>query len=249
MGGVLEQLQILYQDRHLVAVNKPAGMLLHRSAIDRRANRFLIQCLRDQIGQRVYPVHRLDKPTAGVVVLGLDPEAARRLGQAFTSAQVAKTYLAVVRGFTDQQGRIDYPLAEQHDPMTDRRARRDKPPQPAITDYRRLATVELAYPVSRYPTARCSLLEVFPRTGRKHQIRRHMKHIFHPVIGDTTHGDGRHNRLFRDRLGCRRLLLAAVALELRHPFGGAPLTLQATLDEDFQRVLAALGWKYPLSGD
>jgi len=221
---------------------------LHRSAIDRRETRFLVQCLRDQIGRRVYPVHRLDKPTAGVVVFGLEPEAARRLNQAFTAGEVTKTYLAVVRGFTDPQGRIDYPLAEQQDPMTDRRARQDKPAQPAVSDYRRLARVELPYPVGRYPSARYSLLEVSPRTGRKHQIRRHMKHIFHPLIGDTTHGDSRHNQFFRDRFDCHRLLLAAVALHLRHPFSGEPLALTAASDADFARVLEALGWEYPLPG-
>jgi tRNA pseudouridine65 synthase len=249
MGVASEQLEILYRDRYLVAVNKPAGLLVHRSAVDRHENRFLVQCLRDQIGQRVYPVHRLDKPTAGVVVLGLEPEAAHRLNQAFGAGRVAKRYLAVVRGFTETQGRIDYPLAEQRDRMTDRRARRDKPPQAAVTDYRRIASVELPYPVGPYASARYSLLAAFPRTGRKHQIRRHMKHIFHPLIGDTTHGDGRHNRFFRERFDCRRLLLAAVALELPHPFSGEPLALRAAPDADFRRVLEALGWHSRVSDE
>lgn len=245
MGEGADELDILYQDAHLVAVNKPAGMLLHRSALDRRETRFLVQCLRDQIGRRVYPVHRLDKPTSGVVVFGLEPETARLLSQAFGAGEVTKTYLAVVRGFTDGHGRIDYPLVEELDRMTDQLARQDKPAQPAVTDYRCLARAELPYPVGRYPSARYSLLEVFPRSGRKHQIRRHMKHIFHPLIGDTTHGDGRHNRFFRERFGCRRLLLAAVALGLHHPFSGESLAFEASLDADFRRVLEALGWDDP----
>lgn len=249
MGARADELEILYQDGYLVAVNKPAGMLLHRSAVDRRETRFLVQCLRDQIGRRVYPVHRLDKPTAGVVVFGLEPGVARLLSQAFGAGEVTKTYLAVVRGFTEQTGRIDYPLVEQQDRMTDGRARPDKPAQPAVTDYRRLAGVELPFPVGRYASARYSLLEVFPRTGRKHQIRRHMKHVFHPLIGDTTHGDGRHNQFFREHLACRRLLLTAVALELRHPVSGERLCVTAALDAEYRMVLEALGWGYPLVKD
>ena len=236
------QLRILYQDPHYVAIDKPAGLLVHRSAIDRHERRFAMQLVRDQIGRRVYPVHRLDKPTSGVLVLALDGEAARRVSLQFCSGAVAKSYLAVVRGYTAKAGLIDYALQERPDRMTDARAEPDKPAQPAVTGYRRLATVEMAHPVGRYASARYSLLEVKPQTGRKHQIRRHMKHIFHPVIGDTTHGDGKHNRLFRDRLDCHRLLLAATRLELNHPQTGERLRIDAPLQADFQDVMQRLGW-------
>ena len=238
-----EQVQILFQDAWIVAINKPAGLLVHRSAIDRHERRFAMQLVRDQIGRRVYPVHRLDKPTSGVLVLALDGEAARRVSLQFCSGAVAKSYLAVVRGYTAKAGLIDYALQERPDRMTDARAEPDKPAQPAVTGYRRLATVEMAHPVGRYASARYSLLEVKPQTGRKHQIRRHMKHIFHPVIGDTTHGDGKHNRLFRDRLDCHRLLLAATRLELNHPQTGERLRIDAPLQADFQDVMQRLGWK------
>ena len=126
--------------------------------------------------------------------------------------------------------------------MTDRRANKNKSAQEAISEYRRLATVELPHAVGRYATSRYSLLRVTPRTGRRHQIRRHMKHVFHPIIGDTTHGDGRHNRFFRKQFHCYRLLLAATTMAFTHPYTGKPVEINATLDDDFQRVVNALGW-------
>lgn len=243
------KLDILYRDEHLIAINKPAGLLVHRSAVDRHETRYALQLLRDQIGQRVYPVHRLDKPTSGVLLFALHPAAAARLTATFTGREVDKRYLAVVRGHTPEQARIDYPLKEELDAASDELALSDKPAQDAITDYRRLATAELPIPVGRYPSARYSLIEATPRTGRKHQIRRHMKHVFHPVIGDTSHGDGRHNQFFRGHLHCRRLLLAATRLTLPHPDSGRPMTINAPLDREFAAVIERLGWREKISGD
>ena len=238
-GGALD---VLFRDERFVAVNKPPGLLVHRSRIDRGADRFALQTVRDQIGRRVFPVHRLDKPTSGVLLFALDPEAARRLSDAFARRAVRKTYLAVVRGYLEPGGVIDYALRETRDRTTDGKARRDKPPQPAVTVYRRLATVETPHAVGRYPTSRYALAALRPRTGRKHQIRRHMKHIFHPVIGDRKYGDGRHNRFFEEHFGCRRMLLHAAALTFSHPFTGAPTVLLAPLDAVFRDVLERLGW-------
>ena len=237
-----DALDILYRDPWLLAVHKPAGLLVHRSLIDKDETRFVLQQVRDQIGRRVYPVHRLDKPTSGVLLLALDPETARLLTDQFTEGRVLKQYRAVVRGHTEAAGVIEHALRERPDAMTDARADPDKGPQPAITYYRRLATVECPYPVGRYPSARYSLVELSPRTGRRHQLRRHMKHIFHPIVGDTTHGDGSHNRFFRRHFDNRRLLLAATALGLEHPRGGDALLIRAPLAADFRRILDALGW-------
>ncbi len=235
MAGI----EILYRDEHLIAVHKPAGMLVHRSPIDRSETVFAMQLTRDTIGRRVYPFHRLDKPTSGLLMFALHPEGARRMTTQLQGRTLRKRYLAVVRGHIDQ-GTVDYPLVEESDPYGDPLARPDKGAQPAVTDYRCIARTELPYPVGRYPTARYSLVELYPRTGRRHQIRRHMKHLFHPVIGDTTHGDGRHNRFFREHIGCERLLLAAVGVEFRHPFSGETLQIACPLALGFQRVIDAL---------
>jgi len=242
-----EPLEILYQDRWLVAVNKPAGLLVHRSMIDRHETRFAMQMLRNQIGQHVYPVHRLDKPTSGVLLFALDPETARLMSEKFADRTTDKTYLAVVRGFTAESERIDYPLKEELDRKSDVRADQEKTAQKAITAYDRLATVELPYPVGRYPTARYSLIRLKPETGRKHQIRRHMKHIFHPIVGDTTHGDGKHNELFRQQFDCHRLLLAAASLAFVHPVTAEETHIHAKPDSSFNSIIERFGWsdKYP----
>jgi tRNA pseudouridine65 synthase len=235
--------EILYQDEFLVAINKPAGLLVHRSEIDRHETRFAVQLLRDQLGQKVFPVHRLDKPTAGVLVFALTSEVAKRMMTIFMSAELEKTYHAVVRGFSLENGVIDYPLFEELDKMTDRRAQQDKAAQPAITHYQRLATVELPFAVGRYPSSRYSLLKLSPKTGRKHQLRRHLKHIFHPIIGDTTHGDGKQNDFFRQKLECRQLLLAATQLSFPHPVTGEMLKIHAPLDAGFQQIMERFSWR------
>lgn len=232
---------ILYRDDQLIAIDKPGGLLVHRSLIDRHETRFAVQLLRDQIGQRVYPLHRLDKPTSGVLLFALSEDAARRMGAIFESNAVRKTYLAVVRGYTEACGHIDYPLREVPDRMTDTLADAGKPAQPASSDYRRLAMLELPVSDGRHPTSRYSLLAVHPQTGRKHQIRRHLKHIFHPVVGDTTHGDGRHNRIFREHLQCRRLLLMAFELRFPHPDTGAEIRVRARPDAEFARITGLFG--------
>ena len=237
-----ETLPVLFQDQYLVAVNKPSGLLVHRSMIDRHETRFALQLVRDQVGQHVYPVHRLDKPTSGVLLFALSSEVAAKVSQQFTDGLIQKKYLAIARGYTPEAGVIDHPLKEKPDKMTDRKARQDKPAQSAITDYRRLATVELPLAIDRYPCSRYSLVEVCPRTGRKHQIRRHMKHIAHPVIGDAKHGKGNHNRYFAEHFGADRLLLACTQMVLQHPVSGKPLILNAALDDVFLGLMQRFGW-------
>jgi tRNA pseudouridine65 synthase len=236
-------LQILYQDEYFIAINKPGGLLVHRSEVDRRETRFALQIVRDQIGQRVYPVHRLDKPTSGVLLFALRPESARKIMEHFQIKKILKTYTAVVRGYADKQGCIDYPLQEELDKMTDRKAQRNKPAQAAVTQYRRLDSIELPLPVGRYTTTRYSLLSVTPHTGRKHQIRRHMKHIYHPIVGDTTYGDGRHNAFFRQQFGCHGLLLAATGLSLPHPYSGEQLSITALPEAGFMDIMDRFQWQ------
>ena len=241
LGGTgRETLPIVYRDEWLIAIHKPAGLLVHRSDLDRHETRFAVQLLRDQIGRPVWPAHRLDRGTSGLLLFALDRDTGRSLGGQFERGEVEKTYLAVVRGFPPESGEIDHALA----PLADERAGLlpGRAPQPAMTRFRRLATVELPHRVDRYPTSRYALVELSPLTGRRHQLRRHMKHIAHPVIGDATHGKGNHNRLFQELFGCRRMLLAALEMRLRHPVSGEPLTLRAPLAGDFADLLEQLGW-------
>jgi tRNA pseudouridine65 synthase len=238
----MNPLPILYQDEHLVAVNKPSGLLVHRTNLDRHETENAMHIVRDQLGQWVYPFHRLDKPTSGVLLFALDQETARRMTQSFTDGTIAKSYLAVVRGFTKEGERIDHPLKEIADKMTGQRAERDRPGKEAVTEYRRLAAVELPHPVGRYATARYSLIKASPLTGRNHQIRRHLKHIFHPVIGDTAYGDGNHNDFFRKQFDCHRMLLHARELAFIHPYGNRKLTIEAPLDDAFSALLPVLQW-------
>ncbi|MCH8536169.1 MAG: tRNA pseudouridine(65) synthase TruC [Alkalimonas sp.] len=235
------ELSILFQDEYLVAVDKPAGMLVHRSFLDRHETRFVMQTLRDQIGQHVYPIHRLDRPTSGVLLFALSSEVARLLSEQNAQQHWFKGYLAVVRGYIEQPGTLDYPLKEQLDKLGDKYADPDKAAQDAITDYRPLATVELPIPVSRYPAARYSLVALSPRTGRKHQLRRHLAHLRHPIVGDTSHGDGKHNRLFREHLHCHRMLLIAKELQFNHPITGEAVSIRCPLDE-LQPLFQQLGW-------
>ena len=225
-------LPILYRDDHLIAIHKPPGLLMHRSPIS-GDEVFLVQTLRDQIRRRVFPVHRLDRATSGIVVLGLTPEAAGALAGAFIAGQVEKSYLALARGWTGDQGLIDHPVADE-----DGKNR----PQEARTSYRTLARVEIPEPVDRYPSARYSLVSATPLTGRRQQIRKHFKHISHHLIGDTSHGNGRHNRFFRDRFGIHRLMLLSHRLAFTHPITGAPLDLVAPPEAEWQRIATAFGW-------
>lgn len=236
-------LEILYQDDDCVAINKPAGMLVHRSWLDKHETRFVMQSLRDQLGQHVYPVHRLDRPTSGVLLFALNRDAARNLSEQFEHHQVKKIYWAVVRGFICDVGRIDYPLKRRLDKIADKFTVPNKSPESAITDFRCLATTEQPFiSCQRFTTSRYSLVELTPMTGRKHQLRRHMKHIFHPIVGDTTYGDKVQNRAVLSHVGVRRLLLHAYQLEFRRPVGDECLTITAPLDFDFNTVLQYFGW-------
>lgn len=240
-----EALEIIYQDEYMVAINKPAGLLVHRSMIDKRETRFAMQILRDQIGQHVYPVHRLDRPTSGVLLFALSSDIARVLNETFAERLVEKHYVAIVRGYVPELfdwQHLDYSLKEQHDKMTDGKAKHDKAPQSAQTDYAAIAHAQLPFAVGRYDSVRYSLVHLKPQTGRKHQLRRHMAHLRHPILGDTTHGDGKQNRFFFEHFESRRLMLTACALLLPHPVTQANITLLVKPDMQWKTVAKALGW-------
>jgi tRNA pseudouridine65 synthase len=235
-------LPVLFHDDHLIAIHKPSGLLVHRSALDRHETRFAVQLLRDQIGRHVYPVHRLDKGTSGVLLFALDRETAALLGAAFETRTMIKRYLAVVRGHPPEAGLIDHALTRRRDGAEHRPAGTSTEAQTARTRFRRLATAELAERVDRYPSSRYALLALEPETGRRHQLRRHLKHIAHPIIGDATFGKGRHNRLFVQLFGVERLLLACVGMRFLHPHDQTVVDVQCPPAADFLTVTAGLGW-------
>jgi tRNA pseudouridine65 synthase len=206
----LTPLHLLHLDDDLVAIDKPAGLLVHPSALDAHEQRNALHQLRDQLGQRLWPLHRLDKATSGVLLFARNVEAARHWGLAFEAGEVRKRYLALVRGWPADAGEIAQPLARDPELPSAGQQR-----LPALTRYRRLATFEWPFQVDpRHPASRYALVEVEPLTGRRHQIRRHFKHIAHPLVGDSTHGKGVHNRAVAQWLGTPRLWLHAAQVEL-----------------------------------
>jgi len=207
-----------------VAVDKPPGLLVHRTGLDAGETQFALQLLRDQLGRPVWPAHRLDKGTSGVLLFALDADTARSMGQAFEATDaVQKTYLAVVRGWPPPDGLIDHPLKRLEDDARPGRAEM----QAAQTRYRTLTHHELPIPYGHFSTTRCALVDLQPLTGRRHQLRRHLKHIAHPIIGDATHGKGPLNRAVAGLLGVQRLWLHATRLTLAHPVDARPLVLTA----------------------
>lgn len=222
-------LDILYQDAHLIAINKPNGLLVHRSPIASDTAEFALQMLRDQIQQKVYPAHRLDRKTSGLLLFTLDKEMDSKMQTLFAEKKVAKSYLAIVRGFTAEAETIDYALRKENGMLQD-----------AISHYRTCAQAELDIPMGNHPTSRYSLVEVRPETGRMHQIRKHMAHIFHPIIGDRPHGCNKQNKLWKERFAMDSMMLHAHTLRFQHPITEQEVFIEAPLLPEFHRVLDLL---------
>lgn len=215
-------LRLLHHDAQLVAIDKPPGLLVHASALDAHETRNALDLLQAQLGERLWTVHRLDKGTSGVLLFARSAAAARALGAAFETGAVAKRYRALVRGWPDDEGTIDHPLAR--DPE---RPSAGQPLLPACTRWRTLARHEWPFGDGRHASSRYALVEAEPLQGRRHQIRRHFKHIAHPLVGDSTHGKGAHNRAVAAWLGVARLWLHAERLALPALDGRAPLAIEA----------------------
>ena len=226
-------LPILYQDAHLVAIDKPAGLLVHRTGLDAGETRFALQLLRDQLGRPVWPAHRLDKGTSGVLLFALDAVAASRLAASFEAGAATKTYLAAVRGWPADAGCTDHPLRRLADDARSGRAAAQV--QHALTHWRTLQRWTLPVAQGPFPQTRCALLELRPETGRRHQLRRHCKHMAHAIIGDATHGKGPLNRALAEWLGLQRLWLHALSLERAHPWTGQHLRIEAPPGSEWRR--------------
>lgn len=209
-------IEIIHQDKDLVVINKPSGILVHKTELS-RDRIYLLQELRNQLGTHVYPVHRLDRPTSGVMIFALSSSSASTLSQAMREHQFQKTYQCWVRGWFEHNGTCDYDLDEKS----------------AITEFQCFQQIELAIPQRGFSTSRYSLIEAKPLTGRFHQIRLHLRHLRHPILGDTAHGDGFQNKLIRSELNIHRLLLHAVELEFPHPTQESLVKFQCPLPPEF----------------
>ncbi len=225
-------LEVLYQDDHLIAINKPHGLLVHRSPIATNTDTFAVQELRNQIDKHVYPAHRLDRKTSGVLLFALDKDILPNLQAQFAEHTVQKTYWAILRGYTDDEGTIDYVLTNDKGKS-----------QEAITHYRTLQRTEIDVPFGKHQTSRYSLVEAKPVTGRMHQLRKHFAHILHPIIGDRPHGCNKQNKLFLEKWQMGTMLLHAQSLQFRHPVSEKRLELVADPHDEFQRMLKTLAFK------
>lgn len=219
-------LEILYQDDHLIAINKPHGLLVHRSPIAADASEFAIQMLRDQIDQYVYPCHRIDRKTSGVLLFAKDKATQASINSLFQERKVDKQYIAIVRGWTEDESHIDYALTNDKGITQD-----------AVTDLITLDRSEVDIPLGKYSTQRYSLVLLKPHTGRMHQLRKHMAHLRHPIIGDRPHGCNKQNRLFREKWNMMSMMLHAKELQLPVPFD---LTIEAKQSVVFTQVLDLL---------
>jgi len=234
------ELEILFRDEYLVAVNKPPGVFVHRSPMSTRDEPNVLRMLRDQIGQLVTPVHRLDRATSGALLFALSSEAARELSRQFAEHLVKKHYVAIVRGHTPDEITIDQPLKPHRDGLNEGEVADAL--QEALTRIRTLAQCEIPHSAGRYPTSRYSLIEATPETGRRHQIRRHLKHASHPILGDVAHGDHRHNHRLRELCGLNRMLLVARSLRFEHPATREIVKVEAYVGAEFNSVAKFLGF-------
>ena len=223
-------LPILYQDEHLVAINKPHNLLVHRSSIAADESIFALQLLRDQLNRWVSPCHRLDRKTSGILLFALSTDVDKEIKKQFENHAVRKKYLALVRGYLPESGTTDRPLEKETGGFQD-----------AITHFRCLQQVELDIEVSRYPKSRYSLAEIMPETGRMHQIRRHFAQLRHYLIGDKTYGECKHNKMFEQKFGLNTMLLHASELSFIHPITGENIYIKAPMNEEFIRILNEIG--------
>lgn len=215
-------IEILYQDEHLIAINKPHGLLVHRSAIATNTDEYAVQILRDQIGRRVNPIHRLDRKTSGVLLFSFESETTKIIQEAFHSDEVRKEYVAIVRGHFPNTLTLDYAMTNDRGKLQD-----------ALTEFRCIAKSELPIPLGKWPSSRYSLVEAIPKTGRQHQIRKHLSHLNHPIIGDRPHGCNKQNRHFKAQWDMTNMLLCAVKLSLNLPYKDKRIEIIAPLSDVF----------------
>src|SRR5690554_2484038 len=224
------QLDVVYEDEYLIALNKPTRLLVHRTKLARDVQEFALQILRDQVGYQVFPIHRLDRKTSGVLLFAKHQDFVHPFQLALQQDATQKRYIAIVRGFFPTEISVDHPLINEKGKE-----------QEAVTQLRLLQHTEIPLPFGKFETSRYSLIEAFPKTGRMHQIRKHLNHLRHPIIGDRPHGCNKQNSLFLKEFNFSKMLLHAESITLKHPFSNEEMTIKASLPTHFIEIMKLIG--------
>jgi len=232
-------LEIIFEDEYILCVNKPNNVLVHHAHLSRNVadEDSLLQLIEAQKALKVYPIHRLDRKTSGIILLAKHKEYVADFQSLFTNNTIQKTYYGVVRGFSPESKIIDSPV----------KGRDAKVHKDALTKLKTLAKVTLNIPVKPYDSSRYSLVKLLPKTGRMHQLRVHMNKISHPLIGDAKYGDKNHDLMYENQFGFNNLFLHAGQLEFTHPFTNKKKVLKATFSKDWLSLFEKFNWNNPLS--
>ena len=229
----IDKIDIIFEDDYIIAINKPNNFLVHQSNYAGNLNeQSVVEFLIDQTGKMFYPIHRLDRKTSGILLLSKEKETVKKFQSLFTENTIQKTYYAVVRGFSPENGIINSPIKNED----------SKVYKEALTNYETIRSVELDIPVHPYDKSRYSLMKLIPKTGRMHQLRKHLNKISHPIIGDYKYGDRFHNRNFENNFNWNYLFLHAHSLEFVHPISNEKLTLKADFPTDWQDLFLKFSW-------
>ncbi len=228
-------IEVLFEDDYCIIVNKPNNILVHHSYYSRNiTDDSLLQLLTKQFNCKHYPVHRLDRKTSGVILLAKDKSNVNLFQDLFIQQAITKKYLALARGYCQDIGKIDTPIKNP-----DTGVYKD-----ALTCYHTLHKIELNIPVKPYKTCRYSLLSLEPKTGRMHQLRKHLNKISHPIIGDHKYGNRHHNKMFADKFEIDNLYLHAHSLSFVHPFKGEPINVSAPIPYFWSSFITLANWKF-----
>ena len=231
-------LEIIFEDSYFICVSKPNNMLVHHAKHSRNVaeETSLLQLIIDKTGLKVFPIHRLDRKTSGIILLAKETQFVSKFQDLFTNNEIQKTYYGVVRGFSPEAKTIDSPV----------KGRDANVHKEALTHLKTLEQVTLEIPVKPYDSSRYSLVELSPKTGRMHQLRVHTNKISHPLIGDTKYGDKNHDTMFDENFGWKNMFLHAGKLEFKHPFTNEELVLKAPYPKDWIALFKEFNWKNPL---
>ncbi|WP_299104587.1 pseudouridine synthase [uncultured Tenacibaculum sp.] len=227
-------LEIIYEDDFIIGVSKPNNMLVHHSDYSKNVSEeaSLIQLLYSQIGHKLYPLHRLDRKTSGIILLSKAPEFVAEFQQLFYNSKIEKIYYGLVRGYSPQELLINTPV----------KGRDSNVYKDAETHLETKESIEINIPVTPYNTARYSIVKLTPKTGRLHQLRIHMNKISFPLIGDPKYGDNNHNHMFKEKFDCNNLFLHAYSLEFTHPYTNKQVILKTPFPNHWIKIKEAFKW-------